>query len=86
MKNGWYVYKPDKRDAARLSMDVSALVGCGKQVVQVIEGTVWLTGVSNKYTVEYSGGQQCKCKIWLLDDNEDNHQQNGNDEVLQSKM
>jgi hypothetical protein len=51
MKDGWYVYKPCK-NIVQINSHVSALVGCGKQVVQVIEGELWLTGVTNTYTVE----------------------------------
>ena len=55
MKNGWYIYKPNKGydNYSLIENDcLRCLVCCGKQVVQVIEGEIWLTGVSNEYTVK----------------------------------
>jgi predicted subunit of tRNA(5-methylaminomethyl-2-thiouridylate) methyltransferase len=57
MKNGWYVYKPDKkaRETKYNSKYLRPLLGCGKQVVQVIENDVWVTAVTDTYTVEEAG-------------------------------
>ncbi len=52
MKNGWYVYKPSKEAREKHYGYLSPLVGCGKQVVQVIKGDVWVTAVADTYTVE----------------------------------
>lgn len=52
MKNGWYVYKPSKETREWCDDYLTPLLGCGKQVVQVIENEVGVTGVTETYTVE----------------------------------
>jgi hypothetical protein len=53
MKNGWYVYAPhDDYEEGYSFQGIDSLVGCGKQVVQVIEGDVWVTGCGDIFSVK----------------------------------
>lgn len=50
-KNGFYVYRPDKSKELGVAIGgINALMVT--QVIQVIEGIVWLTGMANEYPVK----------------------------------